>query len=428
MVSLLRKKNERTISKSCMKSVNVANCKEIDDSNFEDISRDDELLSVASSKSERVETTKRTVSEKVMSPLMTLKRSFSRDNGEVFNSKVIYDEFGDNIDTLCYTRTEEADLTPLSETDVVVKVKASSCTLKDCNIVRGIWYESVTTPNTPGFDIVGTIHSLGTTVEEEGLFKVGDPVAACVRTGGNARFCNVASKDLIRVPGVVDSAQAVSLVSTYMTAYQALHRVKPTKEKETLEGTSVLITGGNGPIGTAAIELAIRAGCSKVYTTASEKYHQTLKSKGAIVLPLDADEWLPTVEGKMDLVIDGICQDDYASPRAALNSTGHLVVVGMTMQTNKQTKGYLGMPSNALWSSVKANYLMTKTTTYCPWQSSQAKPSEFKHDLEYIFGLLQRGKIKPKIGKRVILEQVPKTMKQMEMGEIDGIVVCKPWK
>lgn len=361
------------------------------------------------------------------SPMQCLKKTFSGEK-TVHNSRVVYENFANEFDRECYIRTDDSVPSPKTDNDVIVKVKASSMTLKDCNIMRGIWYESIPVPNTPGFDIVGTIYALGEKVAKDGYFQVGDPVAACVRSGGNTKFCNVQSKDLIRVPGVVDSAHAVSLVSTYMTAYQALHRVKPKNEKDTLEGTSVLITGGNGPIGSAAIDLALRAGCGRVYTTAAMKYHKMLHDKGAIVLPLDQEKWLPVVKGKMDLVIDGLCQDEYYSPHQALNSKGHLVVVGMTLQTNKQQKGVLGMPATALWSTTKANYLMSRTSTYCPWKSSILKPMEYKHDLEYLFGLLQRGKIKPKIGRRVTLEQVPKAYKDLENGDLDGLIVCKPWK
>jgi NADPH:quinone reductase-like Zn-dependent oxidoreductase len=103
---------------------------------------------------------------------------------------------------------------------------------------------------------------MGTEAEARN-FDIGDAVAVCCRFGGNARYAVVQAKDMVRVSGSVDSAQAVCvLVSTYMTAYQALHRCKPRGVRETIEGTNILVTGGNGPVGQAIIKLAMRAGAS----------------------------------------------------------------------------------------------------------------------------------------------------------------------
>ena len=170
--------------------------------------------------------------------------------------------------------------------------------------------------------MVGLVVLMGADVQKEGIIKIGDAVGACCRTGGNARYTVVPSRDLVRIPTSVDSAHAASVITNYMTAYQALHRVKPRARKETLEGINILVTGGNGPIGQAVIELGVRAGASKIFVTANKKFHAGLHAQGVCPLPFDAAEWLPLVKGKMDVVIDGICEDGYSSPRAALNKKG----------------------------------------------------------------------------------------------------------
>lgn len=209
-------------------------------------------------------------------------------------------------------------------------------------------------------------------------FDYGDAVAACCRTGGNARYCILHYKDLSPAPGNVDSAQAACIISTYMTAYQALHRCKPRGPKQTLEGVNILVTGANGPIGQAVIELAHRAGASKIFATAAKKYHAKLNDLGVCPLPLDAALWLPLLEGKMDIVIDGICQDAYKSPRAALNKNGHLIVIGMTLLMNTAQTQICGTPLDIALARFKAGWLMSNTTRYCPYESSQKRPAEWK--------------------------------------------------
>ncbi len=185
-------------------------------------------------------------------------------------------------------------------------------------------------------------------------------------------------KDLARAPENVDSAQAAAVVSTYMTAYQALHRCIPRRPKQTLEGVNILVTGGNGAVGKAVIELAHRAGANKIFATAANRYHDELDELGVCPLPLDSQFWLPLIKGKMDIVIDGICQDGYVSPLAALNRNGHLIIIGMTKLMNAANPGLFGGTIDTSVARFKSDWLMSKTTRYCPYESSQNRPKEWK--------------------------------------------------
>jgi len=343
------------------------------------------------------------------------------------NKFVQYQEFG--MDPIQEMRVMSINEIPAlrESSDVVVKVKASLVSLKDCYIRRGIWPDKISLPNVPGFELVGSVITMGAEVKREGIIKIGDAVGASCRTGGNARYAVIPARDLVRIPGGVDSAQAASVITNYMTAYQALHRVKPRARKETLEGSNILVTGGNGPIGQAVIELGFRAGASKIFVTAEEKFHAALHEQGVCPLPLDAAEWLPLVKGKMDIVIDGICQDGYSSPRAALNKKGHLIIIGMTLLMNSSERGWFGTPMDASVQAFATKF-MTQTTTYDPYQSSQMNRSEWKHDLDYLMQLLERGKISPSVTKRITLDAVPTAQKELEAGNVNGLIVCKPWK
>jgi len=268
---------------------------------------------------------------------------------------------------------------------------------------------------------------MGADVTDEGMIHIGDKVGVCCQTGGNSRYAVIPSCDLVKIPDNVDSGQAASIITNYMTAYQAFHRVKPRAPKETLEGMNLLVTGGNGPIGQAIIELAFRAGASKIFVTAEEKFHATLCEQSVCPLPFDADAWLPLVKGKMDVVIDGMCQDGYVSPRAALNKTGHLIIIGMTLVMNSSERGWFGTPVDASIQAFATKF-MTQTSTYDPYYSSQYNPSEWKHDLDYLMRLLERGKISPKVTKYITLDSVPMTQKELQSGKINGLIVCKPWE
>ena len=241
---------------------------------------------------------------------------------------------------------------------------------------RGINFNVMTPvslPATPGSDVVGYILKVGSRVRH---FKIGDRVAALVRTGGNARYVSVPATHLVQVPRSCDSAEAACMVSTYMTAYQSLRMV--TKDQFTLNGKRILITGGIEPVGQALIQLCFRAGADEVYATAPSHRHRYIKSVlGAHPLPVNPKDWLPSTKGGMDIVFDGTCHDSLESPYASLKSEGVLVCVGMSALLSREQPGMFGAPISAYWAKLKGQ-LMHNTRCYEVWDSFTSNKEAFK--------------------------------------------------
>lgn len=246
----------------------------------------------------------------------------------------------------------------------------------DCLLRRGINFHvmnPIDLPATPGSDVVGFILKVGEKVRH---YKVGDRVAALVRTGGNARYVNVPATNLVHVPRSCDTAEAACMISTYMTAYQSLRMA--TKDQFALNGKTVLITGGIEPVGQALIQLCFRAGAEEVYATAPAHRHKYIKSVlGAHPLPVQPKDWLPTTKGLMDIVFDGTCHDSLESPYASLKHDGVLVCVGMTALLNREEPGVFGAPISAYWARLKGQ-LMSNTKFYEVWDSFNSNKESYK--------------------------------------------------
>jgi NADPH:quinone reductase-like Zn-dependent oxidoreductase len=273
-------------------------------------------------------------------------------------------------------------------------------------------------------DVIGNIVAVGDNVTE---WKEGDRVAALVQTGGNARYAVISSKSLVPVPRSLDTAEAVCMISIYMTAYQSLKMV--VGKDRTLKGKQVLVVGALGPTGQALIQMAKRSGADSIFATAPEKMHRYVKMvMGAKPLPMEPAEWLPEVQGKMDVVLDGVCQDGFDSSRAALSEQGTLVCIGMSSVMNAESMGFLGAPLSARWAQTKASYFMSRTHFYDVLTSFQNDPKKFKTDLEHVFQLLRQRDIKPHVGKRVSLAEVAEAHVYLELGKSRGAIVCMPWK
>jgi NADPH:quinone reductase-like Zn-dependent oxidoreductase len=258
---------------------------------------------------------------------------------------------------------------PATDKDVIIKVTASTVSLFDCNLRKGASFESIEFPFTPGMDVVGSIIKCGSKVE---TFKVGDRVAALVLFGGNARYINVPVSSLVEVPRSCDAAEAVCLVSTYMTAYQALKIV--TKDGFSLEGKCVLITGGIEPIGQALVQLCVQAGASEIYATAPIMRHKYVKSVlGVKPLAPEPEDWSPVTKERMDVVFDGTCQ----SPYGALRNDGVMVCLGLSALMNRESAGIFGAPLSAYWARLKG-HVLPNTHVYDLWDSFSQDKTTFK--------------------------------------------------
>jgi len=138
-----------------------------------------------------------------------------------------------------------------------------------------------TFPAVLGYDVSGTIESLGEGVTE---WTVGDAVAARTQSGGPqpgtiAEFAVVHAAQLAKKPENVGHNDAASLGLAGQTALQALRRAG------CKEGSKVFISGGAGGVGTLAIQIAKILGAATVATTASPGAKTDLcKSLGADVV------------------------------------------------------------------------------------------------------------------------------------------------
>lgn len=343
--------------------------------------------------------------------------------------EVVYDNFGPNPMDLLYLK--KSDFVPRlnSISDVVVKVEASTVSFSDCLIRLGKWWgkEEVPFPITPGVDVVGRIHDLAPeTMEFHGL-KPNDLVASLIKWGGNARYATINAHRLVPVPENVDTAEAVCLIETHLAAFQAIHLCQGDRiryRKNSLKGKQVLIIGGESILSQAMIQLSLLAGASTVYATADQRHWDHLRSVGAMPLDSDPDRWLPKVRGEMDLVVDAYCFDSYDSSRAALNSSGILVCVGMKSITEHEQDWLT--PVEIALTKTKMN-LMSQTKTYELFEHWEYQFDLCKRDLAYLFQLLLFGIIKPNIVERIRLSEVPRAQEKIETYKVPGLIVCEPW-
>src|SRR5512142_3507868 len=186
--------------------------------------------------------------------------------------------------------------------EVRVRVLAAGVSFTDAQLRAGTYIAGAPKPPfTPGYELVGVVEELGPDCSR---LHVGDRIGALTVWGADAESVCVPEAGAVQVPEDLDPAEVVSLVFTYMTAYQVLHRTARVKRGET-----VLVHGAAGRVGTAVLELGAVAGLH-MYGTCSGRDRAAVERLGAVAIDYRTEDFLARVRelpGKgVDVVLDGL--------------------------------------------------------------------------------------------------------------------------
>jgi NADPH:quinone reductase-like Zn-dependent oxidoreductase len=151
---------------------------------------------------------------------------------------------------------------------VRVRVRAAGINPIDWKVRSGAMGGDL--PQTTGREVAGVVDEVGEGVTD---VKAGDEVFGFADGGGGAAELALSS-EYAPIPPSLDFAQAAALPVAVETAVRTLDALGVGS------GTTVLINGAAGGVGSAAVQIA-RARGARVIGTASEQNHEYLRSLGA---------------------------------------------------------------------------------------------------------------------------------------------------
>ncbi|EHO40295.1 Alcohol dehydrogenase zinc-binding domain protein [Caldithrix abyssi DSM 13497] len=312
---------------------------------------------------------------------------------------------------------EENKLPEPGPGEVRVKVLATSAAFTDVMIRKGKYPGiKVKPPFTPGYDMVGVVDRLGPGVAR---VKTGQQVAALTIIGAYSEYLCLSENCLTPVPAGLDPAEAVSLVLSYVTAYQMLHRVAKAKR-----GQRILIHGAGGAVGTALLQLGGLMGL-KMYGTASSAKHDLVKRLGATPIDYvneDFEERIRSLTGAgVDIVFDAIGGDHFKRSFDVLQRGGKLVAYGFyNAVLGRGGSIPLDFIRLQLWNCLPNG---KSTAFYSIGSLYKKKMDWFTEDLRRLFELLVQNRIKPVIAARMPLTDVVRAHELLERAEISGKIV-----
>ncbi|MFI8105929.1 NADP-dependent oxidoreductase [Streptomyces sp. NPDC086023] len=232
----------------------------------------------------------------------------------------ISESYGKIEDVVRVSTVDEPDLRP---TDLLVEVRAASVNPIDWLIVTGYMrvLSEAAFPLRLGSDGAGVVRSVGSEVTG---FDVGDHVyfrVAPDRTGTFAELVAVDAALVARAPASASFVEAAGIPLVALTAWQGL-----TEQAEVSAGQRLLVHGGAGAVGAAAVQLARHLGLHVTATAAAEDaaWLQGLGADRVIDYRTQAFEDVP---GEYDVVFDTVGGDTQKRSYTVLARGGTLVSI-----------------------------------------------------------------------------------------------------
>jgi NADPH:quinone reductase len=238
--------------------------------------------------------------------------------------------------------------------EALVRVRAAGLNGADMMQRRGLYPAPPGSPqDIPGMELAGEVAALGPGAER---FAIGDRVMAIVGGGAQAEQATVHERVLMPVPAQLDWASAGGLPEVFTTAHDALF-----VQAGLRAGERLLVHGGAGGVGTAAIQLACAAGASVTATVRSEDLRAQVAELGARAI---APEGFAE-HGPFDVILELVGAPNLPENMQALATGGRIAVIGVGAGAKSELNllALMGKRARIHGSTLRARPLEEKALT-----------------------------------------------------------------
>lgn len=305
-------------------------------------------------------------------------------------------EFGDAGQVL---RLEDVPMPVPGPGEALVRVLTASVALPDLMMVRGDYPMVPAPPVSPGQEVVGLVEEAA-----EGFpYAPGSRIVGGARfdigAGGLAEYTLVPGWSAMPVMEGLSDEQAVGFVGSFHVAHIGLHHRAGLRARDVL-----LVLGGAGRTGSAAIQVGKALGATVIATARTESKARFCKAQGAdLVVDLgdsSAASAIAELTGGhgVDVVYDTVGGDAYTQATAFLAPSGaRVLLVGFASGSPARPDG-----QDVLFR----DYSVIGTL------SSFRNDAERTDTLSALAAMLTSGQIDPPVNAVYSFEDVPEAMTQ----------------
>lgn len=296
----------------------------------------------------------------------------------------------------------------IKENEILIEVGASGINPVDTYFRSGIRPVD-SFPQIPHFDLAGTVIEIGPNVTK---WKVGDRIWATNIKGTAAEFVTAKEDQVFFLPDHLSFVDGAALAMAFMTAHLALfHRANLQK------GEKVVIFGGAGAVGHAAIQLAHSVGAFVIATAGNEEKAQLAKNAGAdeVVLYKEenvAEKVTELTNGKgVNVILDVSLSENIDQDLQMIAHGGRIITVGSPKNNTPELPWRLLNFKNATLLGI---LLFTVPSQY---------QIEAGNDISR---LLSEQKLTAHIGKTFAFSEAAKAHEAVEQHLYNGSIVITP--
>src|SRR3954451_14250112 len=288
------------------------------------------------------------------------------------------------------------------EGEVLVRVRAAGLNGADMLQRKGGYPAPPgSPPDIPGLELAGEVAANGPGAQR---FSEGDRVMAIVGGGGQAELAVVHERQLMPVPDGLDWSHAGGVPEVFTTAHDAVFTQCGLRAGERL-----LVHGGAGGVGTAAIQLGRAAGAHVTATVRNEQLRDGVRELGAheVLAPDDYAD-----HGPYDVVLELVGAPNVPGSLNALNTQGRIVVIGVGagFKAELNLLALMGNRARIMASTLRPRPLEEKALTARAMERS-------------VLPLLARGDVRVPIAESFPLDRVHDAYERFAAGGKLGKIV-----
>ena len=292
------------------------------------------------------------------------------------------------------------------ENEVLIRVHMSTINRTDTGfrsaeyVISRFW-SGLLKPKNPvsGCEFAGEIVAKGKLVKQ---FEVGDKVFGFTTSnfGAHAEYLAVAEDSPVaHLPTSFTYFMAAPLVEG---AHYALNYIRAAKIKE---GSTVLVYGATGAIGSAAVQLLKYLGASVTAVCASDKM-EVVKNLGADeVIDYQRENYVET-DKRYDLVLDAVGKRSYREAAKVLKPRGYY------------TSTELGKYAQNIFLALLTPLFGGKRVLF-------PVPELTQTDVKWLREVAEQGRFKPLIDRQFTMEEFVAASRYVELGQKIGNVLLE---
>jgi NADPH2:quinone reductase len=294
--------------------------------------------------------------------------------------------------------------------EVRIDVDAAGVNFADVMQRRGEYPDGPEPPFVAGFEAAGEIDAVGPEVERD----VGETVVGFV-DGGYAERAVAHAAAIFDVPDGMDVHRAAGFPAQYLTAHNCLFEWGGLESDE-----RVYIPAAAGGVGSAAVQLADRAG-AEIYAAASadEKLELAAALGANHTINYEADDVVAEVNSltgseDIDLALEMVGGEASNRILDMLSPTGRVVTYGIA----SGDPGWL--------STRKIIFNNYDVRGYHLGRAMEHEPERLFEAVEPLLSMLREGEVEVQLDRRFALEEVSDAHEYLEQRRSTGKVVLEP--